>query len=219
MKLNTLRLAGVFCTLAIATACGIWVDPMDNTPTDLSAGALNSVFVDNDGEACCVGDFYRHARARRSDPPRPVAQRSGAPDRWIRRPALAWPFSRRSGGAALPGAAALAAHEPVAGEGAGLSERFLPEHGVAAHGAHRSRSFALLGLAESGCLRHAGLPGAASTRISARSLASAASEVGPMAKLTGPGRSIMSRPVAFSGGLVPVCQAIHVPPVPVVKVM
>ncbi|HEY0025842.1 MAG TPA: hypothetical protein VGB24_23335 [Longimicrobium sp.] len=51
---------GAFITDSFITGsagCGIWVDPMGTTPTDLSAGALNNVFADNDGAAFCVGDF------------------------------------------------------------------------------------------------------------------------------------------------------------------
>lgn len=52
---------GAFITDSFITgsaSCGIGVDPVTGTtPTDLSAGALNNVFVDNDGAAFCVGDF------------------------------------------------------------------------------------------------------------------------------------------------------------------
>jgi hypothetical protein len=52
---------GAFITDSFITgsgSCGIRVDaPEGSTPTDLSAGALNNVFANNDGAAFCIGDF------------------------------------------------------------------------------------------------------------------------------------------------------------------
>jgi hypothetical protein len=121
--------------------------------------------------------------------------------------------------AALPGAAAPAADEAVTGEGSAPAERLLLQDGIPADGTDRSRSLTVLSLSGTRILLHVTLAALVLIECSARSFARAASAEGPIAKQTGPGHAIMSRPVGFSGGLVRVYQAIQVPPALVVNVM